>query len=251
MREPSKPLLPTPFQFWFIANHPVEVVDNQIIVEDRGVIHHWGRVKRLKPKETGAVVLPQGAFHAVIKASTPKALILDLAEPLAAALCAPAVTLFSALLKPDAWESLLQKCTELGVNAIQPIISDHTIAKWPDADKKRDRWQKIIHLAAEQSEQRQLPVLHPPCTFKDALSLLDNTTAFIALEHAHSSSLIEAMSSQSAKQYSIFIGPEGGWSAAEVDDCLQKGLIPVTLGPGLLKADTAAVLAVGILKQGK
>jgi 16S rRNA (uracil1498-N3)-methyltransferase len=251
MREPSAAMLPTPFQFWFIANQPVELVNNQIIIEDRAVIHHWGRVKRLKPKEAGAVVLPQGVFHAVIATSTPKALILQLAEPLAAAVSAPTVTLFSALLKPDAWECLLQKCTELGVNSIQPIMSDHTIAKWPDADKKRERWQKIIHLAAEQSEQRQLPVLHTPCTLEHALSLLNNTTAFIALEHVQSSSLIQAMTSQSAEHYSIFIGPEGGWSPAEVDTCLQRGLHPVTLGPGLLKADTAAILAVGILKQGK
>jgi 16S rRNA (uracil1498-N3)-methyltransferase len=153
----------------------------------------------------------------------------------------PDVRLCFAPLKRDHQDYLLQKATELGVSQLQPIITDHTIAPAPN----HERGQAIIREAAEQSERLTLPMLHPPIKLANFLQQdFTNITIFAALEAGSAMALATALASYPTAPAAFLIGPEGGFSAAEMT-ALQNhaNIIAVHLGHRILRADTAALAA--------
>jgi len=148
------------------------------------------------------------------------------------------ITLNLALIKPERFEWALQKACELGVAEIQPIISARTDGRLADKlDKKMPRWRSILQNAAEQSRRSHLPVLHEPvplgeCTLTGSGFFLD-PTAQQGLRPA-------------AGPVSLLIGPEGGWSEQEQQWAREQRWQGATLGPRILRAETAAVTCIGL-----
>jgi 16S rRNA (uracil1498-N3)-methyltransferase len=161
------------------------------------------------------------------------------------------ITLFQSILKKDHFEWVLQKCTEIGVAAFVPLVSQRSIVNDINAihDGKRPRWQKIITEAAEQSRRGRLPLLAEPTLFSQALNhLTEFDRTLIPWECEIQQPLRAALSglpadAQRGPQVALFIGPEGGFSDEEINLAYRYGAIPVTLGPRILRAETAALAA--------
>ena len=158
------------------------------------------------------------------------------------------ITLYQALLKADKFELVLQKGLELGVSTFVPFLSERCVARKP-AGSKTARWQKIVQEAAEQSRRALLPVLQPVVSFEEACRLAVKP-AILCWEEEKSVSLSAILKSepfQYLTALSLFIGPEGGFPAVEVDYARARGIIPVSLGHRILRAETAGLAAISAI----
>lgn len=165
------------------------------------------------------------------------------------------LTLYQAMLKKDNFEWVLQKGTELGVARFVPLITRHSVVRHETLKQaKSQRWQRIITEAAEQSGRGHLPVLAQPVTLPEALDATSEyDRAFIPWENEIETSLVDALGTISGMQrpaaarVAIFVGPEGGFAEEEIVEARTAGVHPVTLGPRILRAETAAIVAAALV----
>lgn len=152
------------------------------------------------------------------------------------------VILYCSLLKRENFELVAQKATEVGVAEIAPLICERTIK----TGFKRDRLEKIIKEAAEQSGRGILPILREPAVFSGAVNETKENELNLFFEK--DGEKLKMPSSQ-VKKIGIFIGPEGGWSDFEIDLAQQRRLEMTSLGKLTLRAETAAVIATYLVCQ--
>jgi len=157
------------------------------------------------------------------------------------------VTLLLAVFKFDRMEWAIEKCTELGVSRIVPVIARRTDAHLALAAAKRaERWRRIALQAAEQSRRATPPEIAAPIKLQDAVSLGGGATLIVLAESEQKSLLREVLATHSAGEIVLAIGPEGGWADEELQLFLKAGWIPASLGPTILRAETAAIAATAI-----
>lgn len=157
------------------------------------------------------------------------------------------LTLYQCALKADKFEWVLQKGTEIGVSRFVPVLSSRTIVR--PAQKllnKYERWHTIIREAAEQSGRGRLPELADPLTWDEALATGPQVRLLpwegILVRGAESlGAILEAV--QPRESVSLLIGPEGGISHDEASQAIDLGWRAVSLGPRILRAETAAIVA--------
>ncbi|MDP6402013.1 MAG: RsmE family RNA methyltransferase [SAR202 cluster bacterium] len=161
------------------------------------------------------------------------------------------VVLYQALLKMDRFEFVLQKGTELGVSRFVPVFSERSVPR-PRIGKgevaRQARWRKIIAEAAEQSRRGRLPVLDEPVAFGEACDQVEGM-AVIPWEEESRTGLKAALLGWAAEKdrhssVSVVVGPEGGLTEQEVGYARERGILPVTLGDRILRAETAGIVAV-------
>jgi 16S rRNA (uracil1498-N3)-methyltransferase len=154
------------------------------------------------------------------------------------------LTLYPALLKGDKFEWLLQKGTELGIAAFQPVLCERSV-RTGAGEQKGERWQRIVREAAEQSERGIVPSLGATIPFSAALERVSpDALTLIPYEEEHALSLRAVLSSHSsATHINLLIGPEGGFTPEEIASAQARGAIAVTLGPRILRAETAGIAA--------
>lgn len=165
----------------------------------------------------------------------------------------PSLTLGLALLKGDKMDWVIQKVTELGASAIVPLQTRHSVVhlKHERIETQMARWQRIALEAAQQSEQWRLPTVRPPQTFSAFLGqpALGARRVILAERQGGAQGLSELDYPVGPDaSITVLIGPEGGWSREEFAQALQAGCRPVTLGPHILRAETAAIVAIGLLQ---
>lgn len=149
----------------------------------------------------------------------------------------PARHLCLALLKGPAFDTALRMATELGVQAIWPVVARRSIAR----GEKEDRWRKICAAALGQSGGARLPAVHPPMGLGEvAAALPAGLLRFIAAPGGTPLGPVEGPAA-------IFIGPEGGWEPAELAQAADLGLAAAGLGERILRADTAVAAALARL----
>ena len=154
------------------------------------------------------------------------------------------VTLYQSLLKRDNFEWILQKGTELGIGRFVPLLTERTVARLP---KKTDRWQRILTEAAEQSRRGRIPQLAEPMTLAQAVADLPaGQIGLIPWEEAEAGSIGDFVGGKEGTAVALFIGPEGGFTAEEIQLAQQHHIHPITLGQRILRAETAAVTAVAL-----
>lgn len=167
------------------------------------------------------------------------------------------VTVACGLPKGDKLELISQKATELGMYALLPFEAERSIVKW-DAKKgakNQQRLQKIAKEAAEQSHRTHIPQIHEPVSFKQLLQLLGNYDAvFIAdeedakaTERTRFADKLKSVYDRKLKSMLIIFGPEGGISRKESDALLQAGAQTMSLGPRILRAETAPLYALSAI----
>jgi 16S rRNA (uracil1498-N3)-methyltransferase len=168
------------------------------------------------------------------------------------------ISLYQGVLKSNRFEFVLQKGTELGVVQFLPIIAERCVVSDLDAvEKKRQRWAWIIQEAAEQCRRGRKPELHSAILFPQACEQTRRSAALslILWEQEKASSLRDLLRKASPGSsegkaprrspfaINLFVGPEGGFTEEEVAVGRRYGLVPVTLGPRILRAETAGIVA--------
>lgn len=162
------------------------------------------------------------------------------------------VTLYQGLPKADKMELIVQKCVELGVAEIVPVITERSIVKInteKDAHNKVSRWQKISMEAAKQCNRGIVPKVVMPIKFSEAVfSAVEKELSIIPYEKESTTgfnSIIKEFSNVATA--AIFIGPEGGFSENEIQLAEDKGVKSITLGPRILRTETAGMVALTLM----
>lgn len=163
----------------------------------------------------------------------------------------PYVTLFQGLPKFNKMDLIIQKTTEVGVDEMVPMICCRSIPKYTAvAQKKRiDRWQRIANEAAKQCKRPRFAKVFAAQSMDRCLEQATNLDLRLLLwenEDRHELKQI-LRRHQEAKSIGLFVGPEGGFSAEEVEMALQSGCLPVTLGGNILRTETAAIVGVALV----
>ncbi|NTV52721.1 MAG: 16S rRNA (uracil(1498)-N(3))-methyltransferase [Candidatus Firestonebacteria bacterium] len=209
------------------------------------------RVLRLQSGDEVRLCDGQGReWSARIAGVTPQALALGELTPLAAQ-PEPAlqVTLYQGLARGDKLELIVQKGTELGMTRLVPMVTAHSQLRLEAASPKRIRWQEIARQAARQCGRTRVPEVAAPLSFAQALTEgLSAEVAIMPFERAgaeHSWKRQLASKAQ-VNTVSLFIGPEGGFSDQEMDLALAAGVQGVSLGPRILRSETAGLITVAL-----
>jgi len=160
----------------------------------------------------------------------------------------PEITLVLAVFKFDRMEWAIEKCTELGISQIVPVIARRTDSHLAAASAKRvERWQRISRQAAEQSRRAAPPEIAAPVKFAEALNI--PAALRIVLAESEEQTLLRDVVKADAAENEIVlaVGPEGGWTEGELQSFRQAGWISASLGSTILRAETAAMAAVAIV----
>ena len=218
------------------------------------LLHHLRESLRLQPGEILSVTDDRGnRYRAEIAEVTSRELvgrILDTTSPPAKA--TPSIIFAPALIKGEKMDWVIQKATELGVERIAPVLANHSVVR-PRPERiehQRARWQRIALEAAQQSERWSVPTIDEPATIAHMLSASKTATSKIVLaERSHGISLTSVPLPAGQSEVWLLVGPEGGWEEEEVRQALQQGFSAVTMGPRILRAETAAIAAISVLQS--
>ena len=163
----------------------------------------------------------------------------------------PSIVLAQSLLKGEKMDWVIQKATELGVARIAPVLASHSVVR-PRADRiehQLARWQRIALEAAQQSERWSVPVIDEPATVPHLLSTSKTAAVKILLAERSDGASLSSLPLRNEGDVWLLIGPEGGWEEAEFRHMREQGFVGVTLGPRILRAETAAIAALTILQS--
>ncbi len=214
--------------------------------------HHLMHVMRAKAGQLVTVVDYNGQVAAMeMVAFSDSAVTLQLKEHLAADTESPLkIMLAQCLLKADKMDMVVQKAVELGAVGVIPISSQNCVARY-DAKKgaaRKDRWQKIADEAAKQCGRTALLKVRPIVTLGQFLADMQATDSSLVFfyENENEQSAKEYLRSLKAKQIVLLVGPEGGFSLDEAKLIEEAGGKSVTLGPRILRAETAALTAIAV-----
>lgn len=147
--------------------------------------------------------------------------------------------LYPALIKKSRFEWLIEKCTEIGVSKFVPIISERTEVRSEKADP---RWKRIAIEAGQQSGRTKIPQIEAPQKLEKALNSIGEGQILVAAERQGSDNPAEKIQAASTKKLHLFIGPEGGWSDADLALFKPHQTMTISLGERILRAETAAVV---------
>lgn len=170
-------------------------------------------------------------------------------EEIAAGPELPPVTLYLALIKFERFEWAVEKATELGVTRIAPVEASRTERGLFEGARKRvERWQRIAREASEQSRRLRAPEIADPMRLAEALK--DPSAHLFWLdEQPGARPLMSAFSPVAGDACALLIGPEGGWTDAERAEFGRAGWTGASLGPNILRAETAACAALAVAVQ--
>lgn len=160
------------------------------------------------------------------------------------------ITLVQGISRGERMDWTLQKATELGISAIVPVLTTRSVVKLDDKQsaKKHDHWQSIVISACEQSGRSVVPKVHTPMSLNEYLSNKNNDHDRLLLEPNATTTL--AGLAQASTHIDLLIGPEGGLDDSEIKQAKQANFKSVSLGPRVLRTETAAVVALSVLQAG-
>jgi 16S rRNA (uracil1498-N3)-methyltransferase len=231
-----------------------EVSDDQAVLTGPHA-EHLARVLRARVGQEFDVVANGTLRRGRISTITENRVEFELGEEIANNSVVP-VTVALSIFKFDRMEWAIEKCTELGVARVVPVIAQRTESHLAAASVKRvERWQRIARQAAEQSRRISLPEISPPVKLKEAIALpgsvrivLNETEQEQMLKDTvSSSSHTSDLSPVSDDAIILAFGPEGGWTEAELELFQKEGWVSASLGKTILRAETAAIAAVAVV----
>jgi 16S rRNA (uracil1498-N3)-methyltransferase len=209
---------------------------------------HLTRVLRAEPGYRYEISDGSSAFLAEVAEARGDRIVFRVIEPVFSAQAPVRITLLAALCKFDRFEWMIEKATELGVERIVPFDSTRSERGLFEASHKRStRWERIAHEAGQQSRRLRAPEIAPALRFAEALAGPAGHRYF--LDEAAAPPLLSILPAQRtpADTVALLLGPEGGWTDPERDQALAAKWCGVSLGPHILRAETAAAAALAIL----
>ena len=212
--------------------------------------HHAARVLRMKPGDAAEVFMHGKRFSAEI-ASMEGAVTLRLLDELPSTEARLRVTLYQGLPKAEKMELIVQKAVELGAAAVVPVSMSRCVVQLNQKDgaKKQERWQRIAREACKQSGRCLQMQVEAPISFKELVRRLPgHEAAIVPWEDARGYSLPRLHEElPNLTELAVVIGPEGGMSQDEVAQMRSALCRPVTLGPRILRTETAGLAALSAL----
>lgn len=212
---------------------------------DAGAAHYMGRVLRLRHGDAVVVFDGRGRERrATIERLEKKRAELALGagiEPLPEP--ATSLSLVQALAKSDAMDTIVQKAAELGVDSIHAVKTDFSVIKLDAerAGRRVEHWSRVARSACEQSGRHRPPAIHAPGRLADVLAALPEHDRRIAF-HPEAQPLAHS-DAAAVSRVCLLLGPEGGFSEADLAAIDAAGFTRFRLGPRILRADTAAIAA--------
>jgi 16S rRNA (uracil1498-N3)-methyltransferase len=211
--------------------------------------HHLTRVLRVEAGQKFEISDNSRVYLAEVSAARKDFVSFAIIEPLVnAAVPILHVRLFVSLIKFERFEWMLEKATELGVERVTPLETDRSEKGLDQAARKRlSRWNRIAREASEQSRRDRLPEIDLPLKLVEALACPGAHR--YALDEAEARPILSAIPSHRERQAEVLVlaGPEGGWTDRERAAVAATAWTPVSLGPTILRAETAAIAAMAIL----
>jgi 16S rRNA (uracil1498-N3)-methyltransferase len=238
---------------FFVAPSQVEGKLVRITGSD---VNHMKQVLRMKPGEKVLISDGEGRDYLCRVTELERNVIrAEIEETLEEGRELPSgIWLFQGLPKSDKMELIIQKAVELGAEGIVPVATKNAVVK---LDKKKEeaklkRWQAIAESAAKQSKRSRMPQVGAVMTLKEAFSYIEENGFQIRLipyEHAEGmESLKEAVKNIAPGQkIAVFIGPEGGFDEAEIEEAVRCGVSPVSLGKRILRTETAGLALLSVI----
>jgi len=214
---------------------------------------HMARVLRAQPGIEADVVAGGHVFHAEVASVSADEIRFNLIAEVQADPALP-ITLVVSVYKFDRVEWAIEKATELGVAAIAPVIARRTEKHLAQAaDKRVERWRRIAHEAAQQSRRSDVPLIHDPSPLAERIRAASASTRIVLAEQERTTTLRTALDEAIVQAQAemptleIAIGPEGGWAPDEEALFDANGWRAVSLGPRILRAETAALAALAVI----
>ncbi len=218
------------------------------------LLRHLRDSLRLQPGEPLTLTDYEGMrYRTEIVQVTPKAIEARILETESApAKASPTVVLAQALLKGEKMDWVIQKSTELGIGRLVPLLARHSVMKLKQdrVDHQRARWERIALEAAQQSERWDVPVIEEPATLPELLTrYADCESKHILAERSTADPLNRIpLPTNADTRILLMIGPEGGWDETEINQAMEQGCRPLTMGLKILRAETAAIAAISIVQ---
>ncbi len=214
---------------------------------------HMSRVLRAQPGMEADIVAGGRVFHAEVAAVAEGEVRFNLISELVAEPALP-ITLVMAVYKFDHMEWAIEKATELGVAAVAPVIARRSEKHLAQAAQKRvERWRRIVHEASQQARRSDIPEVFDPVPLQQRVKAGSEATRIVLAEQERSTTLRFALDEATAAAQNqtpvleIAIGPEGGWAPEEEALFDANGWRAVSLGPRILRAETAAIAALAVV----
>jgi len=210
--------------------------------------HHCRHVLRLRDGDTVNIFDGRGhEAQCAIAKITNQAVQLNVLTQTSTPALRCRITLAQAVPKKS-MDLIVQKATELGVTAIVPVLSERTIVRIDEDAAKLDRWREIALESCKQCGNNWLPVIEPP---RKATEFFANAGKFdlklIASLQPGAQPLKQILPAQMPASVLVLIGPEGDFTPAEISEARNAGCLPLSLGPLILRAETAAIYTLSIL----
>ena len=205
--------------------------------------HHLGRVLRAEAGQLYELSDGKVAWLARIERAGRDEVTFELVEPIASRAATFQATLLLSIVKFDSFEWALEKATELGVHTIVPLAAARSEkALLQAAEKRSERWKKILLEASQQSRRISMPVLtgveKPSAAFARA-----SVVKLVLSERVGARSMREILPAAGASQVTLAIGPEGGWTDEEFAAAASAGFHEAALGNLILRTETAVIAA--------
>jgi len=210
---------------------------------------HLARVLRAKPGMEFDIAAGNRLRKGRVSSVRDDRVEFELGEELAPA-AQSEITVVLSVIKFDRLEWAVEKLTELGVRSIVPLVAARSDSHLAAASAKRvERWRRIAREAAEQSRRLAAPEIRDPMKLKAALATAGACRLVLAETEEEKTLTGVLRESSSMSPCVIAVGPEGGWTPAELAQFAEAGWQPVSLGSNILRAETAAIAAVSIVQS--
>lgn len=221
---------------------------------------HVARVLRLRPGQRVIVSDGRGFdYGAELVKVSPQGAIVRLGPP-SPSKAEPRlfVTLLQGIAKGSKMDFIVQKAVEIGVRRIIPVDAERTVVRLnkDKADARVERWRRIAYEAAKQAGRARLPTVEPVASWQDVWRRDDLGAVVVPWEDEMGSGLLETMralsqgvaaSGTDIPRITVAIGPEGGYSQEEIEAAVRSGARSVSLGPRILRTETAAIVACSLV----
>jgi 16S rRNA (uracil1498-N3)-methyltransferase len=206
--------------------------------------HHLTRVLRVEVGQRYEISDNHNAWLAEVVEARKSRVVFAVLEKLEPQPEAVRITVLASLVKFDRFEWMLEKATELGVERIVPVIAERSERGLDRAAEKRaERWTRVCLESSQQSRRDRLPLIEAVAPFRDAISFVSECRLLLD-ESGQAPPILCALPKN---QVALLVGPEGGWTEREREEAVAAGWQPVSLGPAILRAETAAIAAIAVV----
>ena len=212
--------------------------------------HYLSRVLRLKPGSNVTLFDGSGSeYPSVVVAAKRQSVLLQTGQRVSRdAESHLPLRLIQGISRGERMDFVVQKATELGVQQISPVLSEYSVVKLKAerAQKRMQHWNKIAQSACEQCGRNKIPIIDEPIALHELLQRVELAACNLMLNPSAAVSLQHIDKAESA--VNLLIGPEGGLSDAEIEFATNAGFTSVSLGPRVMRTETAALAAVAIIQ---